>query len=92
MLVVLEAESTSVCQTGFEEEAEIHYKVDQEAALAPCQVIKHVFQRTARDSPDIKFLALEVRLPNIAVAVCSNIKLRGFPHACMIKEIPLFSP
>ena len=60
MLVVLEAESTTVCQTGFEEEAEIHYKVDQEAALAPCQVIKHVFQRTARDSPDVKFLALEV--------------------------------
>ncbi len=60
MLMVLEAESTTVCQTGFEEEAEIHYKVDQEAALAPCQVIKHVFQRTARDSPDVKFLALEV--------------------------------
>lgn len=60
MLIVLEAESTSICQTGFEEEAEIHYKVDKEAALAPCRVIKHVFQRTARDSPDVKFLALEV--------------------------------
>lgn len=60
MLIVLEAESTAVCQTGFEEEAEIQYKVDQEAALAPCRVIKHVFQRTARDSPDVKFLALEV--------------------------------
>ncbi len=61
MLVVLEVESNNICQTGYEEEAEIHYKVDQEAALAPCRVIKHVFERTARDSPDVKFLALEVK-------------------------------
>jgi hypothetical protein len=60
MLVVLEVESNNICQTGYEEEAEIHYKVDQEAALAPCRVIKHVFERTARDSPDVKFLALEI--------------------------------
>ena len=58
--MVLEAESSKICQTGFEEEAEIQYKVDQEAALAPCRVIKHVFERTARDSPDVKFLSLEV--------------------------------
>jgi hypothetical protein len=62
MLVVVEVESDSLCQTGYEEEAEIQYKVDQEAALAPCRVIKHVFERTARDSPDVKFLALEVCL------------------------------
>jgi len=60
MLVVVEVESNSICQTGYEEEAEIHYKVDREAALAPCRGIKHVFERTARDSPDVKFLALEV--------------------------------
>ena len=59
-LVVLEIESAQICQTGFDEEPEIHYKVDQEQALAPCRKIKHVFQRTARDSPDVKFLALEV--------------------------------
>ena len=59
-LVVLEVASNDICQTGFEEEAEIHYKVDQEAALAPCRTIKHVFERTARDSPDVVFLALEV--------------------------------
>lgn len=60
MLVVVEVESNSICQTGYEEEAEIHYKVDREAALAPCRGIKHVFERTARDSPDVKFLALEI--------------------------------
>ena len=60
MLVVLEVESPTLCQTGFDEEPEIQYKTDQEAALAPCRVIKHVFQRTARDSPDVKFLAMEV--------------------------------
>ena len=63
-LVVLEVESVDVCQTGFEEEAEIHYKVDQKKALEPCGQIKHIFQRTARDCPDIEFLAIEVRLSN----------------------------
>ena len=76
MLVVLEAESTTVCQTGFEEEAEIQYKIDQEAALAPCRVIKHVFQRTARDSPDIKFLALEVMLPMITIDCNQSIEMQ----------------
>lgn len=61
LLVVLEIESSQICQTGYAEEPEIHYKIDQEKALAPCRVIKHVFQRTARDSPDVRFLALEVR-------------------------------
>lgn len=59
-LVVLEVESPTVCQTGHDEEPEVHYKVDQEAVLAPCKVIKHVFQRTARDSPDVHFLSLVV--------------------------------
>ena len=59
-LVVLEAESQEVCQTGFEEEAELQWKEDKDAALAPCGEIKHVFARTARDCPEVTFLALEV--------------------------------
>lgn len=58
-LVVLEVESQDLCQTGFEEEAELQWKEDREAALRPCAEIKHVFARTARDSPEVTFLALE---------------------------------
>jgi hypothetical protein len=59
-LVVLEAESQELCQTGFDEEPELQWKDDREAALRPCAEIKHVFARTARDSPEVRFLALEV--------------------------------
>ena len=58
-LVVLEVESTEVCQTGYEE-VEHHWKEDKEAALNPCKKLKHVLQRTARDSPDVRFVTLEV--------------------------------
>lgn len=59
-LVVLEVESAKVCDTGLPEEAELNWKEDKEEALKPCQEIKHVFARTARDSPDVTFLAFEV--------------------------------
>lgn len=58
-LVVLEVESQQLCQTGFDEEPELQWKEDREAAQRPCAEIKHVFARTARDSPDVTFLALE---------------------------------
>jgi hypothetical protein len=58
-LIVLEVESTEVCQTGFEE-VEHHWKEDKEEALIPCRKLKHVLQRTARDSPDVRFVTLEV--------------------------------
>jgi len=57
-LVVLEIESDKLCQTGLDEEAELQWKQDQEAALLPCQSIKGTLQRTARDCPDVKFLSL----------------------------------
>ena len=38
-LLVLEVESQEVCQTGLQEEAELQWKEDQEASLAPCQVL-----------------------------------------------------
>lgn len=60
-LVVLEVHSDTVCQTGFEEEAELHWKADQQAALEPCRTLKHTFQRTARDCPDVVFLEHLVR-------------------------------
>ena len=84
MLVVLEVESPTVCQTGFDEEPEIQYKTDQEAALAPCRVIKHVFQRTARDSPDVKFLAMEV-WPRIHAWHCIMDLWTGHCAECVSK-------
>lgn len=57
-LLVLEVESTEVCQTGYDD-VEHHWKEDKEAALVPCQRLKHVLQRTARDSPDVHFVTLE---------------------------------
>jgi hypothetical protein len=55
-----QVESERLCQTGLEEEAELHWKADQAAALAPCQGIKHTFARIARECPDVKFLSLSV--------------------------------
>ena len=60
-LVVLEVDSLQVCQTGLTEEAELHWKEDKQASLAPCQELKHLLQRTARDCPDVQFLHLDVR-------------------------------
>ena len=59
-LVVLEAQSESVCMTGLDEEPELHWKADREAALQPCVNIKHTFARTARECPDVVFLSLQV--------------------------------
>jgi thioredoxin-like negative regulator of GroEL len=58
-LVVVEIESQQVCQTGWEEEAELQWKDDRKRALEPCLQLKHTFQRTARDCPDVVFLMVE---------------------------------
>lgn len=63
-LVVVEIESQQVCQTGWEEEAELHWKDDQKKALEPCLQLKHTFQRTARDCPDVEFLMVEADTEN----------------------------
>lgn len=63
-LVVLEIGSQQVCESGYDEEPELHWKEDKkekdEQLWGMCRNIKHVFQRTARECPDVKFLALDV--------------------------------
>jgi hypothetical protein len=59
---VLQVESERVCQTGLEEEAELQWKQDQQAALAPCQNIKHTFARIARECKDVHFFSINVSL------------------------------
>lgn len=59
-LVVLEAQSEQVCMTGLDEEPELQWKADRDAALQPCVNIKHTFARTARECPDVVFLTLPV--------------------------------
>jgi hypothetical protein len=58
---VLEVRSEEVCQTGFDEEAELQWKADQRAALEPCRTLKHSFERVARECGDVTFLSLDVR-------------------------------
>ncbi|KAK9822253.1 hypothetical protein WJX81_007291 [Elliptochloris bilobata] len=58
-LVVLDVESSDTCDSGLGEEPELHWREDRVAALERCAGVKHVFQRTARDSPDVTFLTLE---------------------------------
>ena len=48
--------SDSVCETGLEEEAEVQWRRSQEEGMRPCNNVKHVFQRTARNCKDVIFL------------------------------------
>ncbi|GMH43587.1 hypothetical protein BSKO_11509 [Bryopsis sp. KO-2023] len=61
-LVVLEIDSVEVCQSGVAEEPELMWKQDsdlkEKELWSICRDIKHVFQRTARECPDVKFLTL----------------------------------
>lgn len=60
----MEVSSDVVCETGLEEEAELHWKHEQKQKKAEmdevCSEIKHVFQRTARECKDVKFFAIDV--------------------------------
>ncbi|GFR44452.1 hypothetical protein Agub_g5684 [Astrephomene gubernaculifera] len=63
-LVVLEVQSEVLCELGLDEpEPELHWKLDEqrqhEQRMAKCQAVKHVIQRTARESPDVVFAAFE---------------------------------
>ena len=57
---MLEVHSPVVCQSGFDEEAELQWRDDKRRALEPCQGLKHSFARTARECEDVVFLSLEV--------------------------------
>jgi hypothetical protein len=57
---VLQIESDQVCQTGLDEEPELHWRQDQAAALLPCQNIKHTFARIARECTDVHFFSINV--------------------------------
>jgi hypothetical protein len=77
-LVVLEVHSDRVCQTGWEEEAELQWKADREAALEPCAALKHTFVRTARDCPDVRFLAVDADDAS-AGALCDRLGVEVLP-------------
>ncbi|CAD7705085.1 unnamed protein product [Ostreobium quekettii] len=68
-LVVVEMDSDVVCQSGIEEEEpELHWKLDRDAKenelWEQCKHVKHVFQRTARECTDVKFLQLKADTPD----------------------------
>ncbi|KAI8476189.1 MAG: hypothetical protein J3K34DRAFT_382349 [Monoraphidium minutum] len=71
-LVVLEAVAEGVCMSGLDEEAELHWKGDREAALQPCEDIRHTFVRTARECPDV---ADDSRL----AGVCDELGIHVIP-------------
>ncbi|KAK9810349.1 hypothetical protein WJX72_009187 [[Myrmecia] bisecta] len=77
-LVVLEVESSEICQSGLKEEAELHWKADKAASLEPCSRLKHVLQRTARDCPDVTFLTLEADTPE-GQALCDQLGVEVLP-------------
>lgn len=84
-LVVIEIESASVCQTGWDEEPELHWKDDQKAALEPCKQLKHVFQRTARDCPDVEFLMVQAEDDN-GDDICDRLGVDVLPTVQFWKE------
>lgn len=63
-LIVLEVNSDLVCESGLDEEPELHWSMDKKKheneLWEKCKAIKHVFQRTARECTDIRFLSLTV--------------------------------
>lgn len=77
-LVVLEIESQELCQTGLEEEAELQWREDKEAAMRPCASIKGTLERTARECPDVTFLSLNVDDPQ-AQDLCSALGVDVIP-------------
>lgn len=62
----MEVTSDEICDTGLEEEAELHWRQDQREQqrklVEICGQIKHAFQRTARECKDVKFVAIDVAL------------------------------
>lgn len=84
-LVVIEIESAEVCQTGWDEEPELHWKDDQKAALEPCKQLKHIFQRTARDCPDVEFLTVQAEDDN-GDEICDRLGVDVLPTVQFWKE------
>ena len=77
---MLEVDSLEVCQTGLTEEAELHWREDKQAALGPCQEIKHILQRTARDCPDVHFVHLDVSSYLLQLFLLISWDLRAQAH------------
>ncbi|GBF98486.1 thioredoxin chloroplastic [Raphidocelis subcapitata] len=77
-LVVLEAQSEEVCMTGLDEEPELQWKADKDAALQPCVAIKHTFQRTARECPDVLFMSLHADADE-AQELCDELGIEVIP-------------
>eukprot|EP00890_Picochlorum_soloecismus_P000765 jgi/Picsp_1/168/NSC_00168-R1_thioredoxin-like protein cdsp32 len=77
-LVVVEVGSEKVCQTGWEEEPELQWKDDKKAALEPCLQLKHTFQRTARDCPDVRFLMVDADSTG-GEEVCDHLNVDVLP-------------
>ncbi|GAB4820580.1 hypothetical protein N2152v2_007626 [Parachlorella kessleri] len=84
-LVVLEIQSQSVCQTGWEEEPELQWKADQRAALEPCRQLKHSFLRTARDCSDVVFLELDADDED-GQELCDKLGVEVLPTLQFYKE------
>ncbi|KAL6758241.1 plastidic thioredoxin-like protein [Haematococcus lacustris] len=63
MLVVLDIQGETLCETGFDE-PELHWKGDQRLVAAKqqaaCENVRHTFARVARECPDVKFLEIDV--------------------------------
>ncbi|KIZ03161.1 hypothetical protein MNEG_4795 [Monoraphidium neglectum] len=77
-LVVVEAQAEGVCMTGLDEEPELHWKGDKEAALRPCENIKHTFVRTARECQDVVFLSLQADDEEVA-DLCDELGIEVIP-------------
>jgi len=86
-LVVLEVLSDTACHTGLSEEAEWQWKRSSKTVMAPCQNIKHVFQRTARNCPDAVFLEHYADDSDPAsTALCKRLGIDFLPSLVFFKD------
>lgn len=84
-LVVLEMQSDYVCQTGFDEEPEIHWKDEEGLQMSHCRQVKHVFVRTARACPDVVFLQAVADTEGGEV-ICKELGINVLPTVQFWKE------
>ena len=94
-LLVVQVQSEEVCETGWSDERQEQedayswedprYKKKEEI-FKPCTELKHVFQRCARDCPDVSFLNLYLDGSSESEELREHLEVTTVPSLVFLKE------